>query len=155
MITEPKYTDLARQLKRRFTQPNKKLGTDLSLVFLGRKLEDPIKFRKTKPCDANYVGCTASHLYQRIEEHTYSAIGRHSFEHLGLITAATARSFNILKNCTSRFDCLIYEMFYTAEIAPVLSVQSDSVRAEQGRLCPLLRRLRRSEPQVLHQYDNQ
>ena len=31
-------------------------------------------------CDADYVGYTARHLYQRIAKHKYSAIGKHPLE---------------------------------------------------------------------------
>ena len=80
-------------VKRQLTQLNKKLDIDLQPVFVSRKLEDVLKFREPKPslvsqqlvvykfqcgsCDASYVGYTARHLHQRIEEHRYSAIGRH------------------------------------------------------------------------------
>ena len=80
-------------LKRQLTQLNKKLDIDLQPVFVSRKLEDVLKFREPKPsfvsqqlvvykfqcgsCDASYVGYTARHLHQRIDEHRYSAIGRH------------------------------------------------------------------------------
>ena len=80
-------------VKRQLTQLNKKLDINLQPVFVSRKLEDVLKFREPKPslvsqqlvvykfqcgsCDASYVGYTARHLHQRIEEHRYSAIGRH------------------------------------------------------------------------------
>jgi len=31
-------------------------------------------------CDADYVGFTSRHLFQRIAEHKYSVIGQHSKE---------------------------------------------------------------------------
>ena len=90
-------------VKRQLTQLNKKLDIDLQPVFVSRKLEDVLKFRKPKPslvsqqlvvykfqcgsCNASYVGYTARHLYQRIEEHRYSAIGRHRLADHGQTTA--------------------------------------------------------------------
>ena len=81
-------------------------------------------------CDASYVGYTARHLHQRIEEHRYSAIGRHRLADHGQTTAPPAASFSVLKKCASKFDCLIHEMFYIKELKPSLNVQSDSVRAK-------------------------
>ena len=133
-------------VKRQLTQLNKKLDIDLQPVFVSRKLEDVLKFREPKPslvsqqlvvykfqcgsCDASYVGYTARHLHQRIEEHRYSAIGRHRLADHGQTTAPPAASFSVLKKCASKFDCLIHEMFYIKELKPSLNVQSDSVRAK-------------------------
>ena len=50
----------------------------------------------------------------------YSAFCRHRLEDHILTTAATARSFHILKKCTSKFDCLICEMFFIKEREPTL-----------------------------------
>ena len=37
-------------------------------------------------CDAEYVGYTSRHLHQRIDEHRYSAIGKHLKNDHGLET---------------------------------------------------------------------
>jgi len=133
-------------VKRQLTQLNKKLNTDLQPVFVSWKLENVLKYRETNPplvnqqlvvyhfqcgsCDANYVGYTARHLHQRIKEHRYSSIGKHRLKEHGLTTAPPSNSFSILKKCTSKFDCLVYEMLYIKELTTTLNVQTDSVKAK-------------------------
>ena len=39
-------------------------------------------------------------------------------------------NFSILKKCKSKFDCLVFEMFFINELRPSLNVQSDSLRAK-------------------------
>ena len=62
-------------------------------MFKSRKIYEDIKICEPKPaiisqqcvvynykcdlCDAEYVGYTSRHLHQRIDEHRYSAIGKH------------------------------------------------------------------------------
>ena len=73
-------------------------------------------------CDAGYVGYTSRRLHQRIEElkGASSSIGQHfRVEH-----------FSILKKCKSKFDCLVFEMFFIYELRPSLHVKSDSIRAK-------------------------
>ena len=51
-------------------------------------------------------------MHQRIREHRYSAIGKHlSRIHAGIDTPSLSSYFSILKNCQTKFDCLLYEMF--------------------------------------------
>ena len=38
--------------------------------------------------------------------------------------------FSILKKCKTKFDCLVFEMFFINELRPSLNVQSDSLRAK-------------------------
>ena len=40
-----------------------------------------------------------------------------------------SNNFSILKKCKSKFDCLVFEMFFINELRPSLNVQSDSLRA--------------------------
>ena len=42
----------------------------------------------------------------------------------------TSNMFRILKKCSSKFDCLLYEMFLIREHKPCLNIQSDSIKAE-------------------------
>ena len=62
-------------------------------IYTSKKLEQDLKLKEIKPrivnqhsvvycfkcdlCDSNYVGYTTRHLFQRIADHRYSAIGRH------------------------------------------------------------------------------
>ena len=68
----------------------------VQLVFVSRKLEQGCRPKEAKPsvvnqqcvvyhlscdlCDADYVGYTTRHLFQRVAEHKYSAIGKHLTE---------------------------------------------------------------------------
>ena len=80
-------------------------------------------------CDAGYVGYTCRHPHQRIEEHKGSAIGNHLKEEHDIAPDDIAQFFKILKKCQSKFDCLIFEMFFIKELKPTLNKQCDSIRA--------------------------
>ena len=67
-------------------------------------------------CYAGYVGYTCRHLHQRIEEHKGSAIGNHLKEEHNIAPDDIAQFFKILKKCQSKFDCLIFEMFFIKEL---------------------------------------
>ena len=41
-----------------------------------------------------------------------------------------SNNFSILKKCKSKFDCLVFQMFFINELRPSLNVQSDSLRAK-------------------------
>ena len=41
-----------------------------------------------------------------------------------------AQFFKILKKCQSKFDCLIFEMFFIKQLKPTLNKQCDSIRAK-------------------------
>jgi hypothetical protein len=133
-------------VRRQISQLNRKLDTDLQPVFVSRKLCDLLKPRENKPpivnqqlvvyefkcgsCDASYVGYTSRHLHQRIDEHKYSAIGKHRYSDHGQTSPVPPDCFHILKKCVSKFDCLIYEMLFIKSKSPALNVQSDSVKAK-------------------------
>ena len=79
-------------------------------------------------CDADYVGYTARHLHQLINEHKYSAIGRHLEQH-GLSKADLVdKQFSVLKKCRSKLDCLIFETLFIKELNPELNTQKDYSR---------------------------
>ena len=73
-----------------------KIGLALQPVFVSKKLEQDLKPKEAKPsivkqqcvvyhficdlCDADYVGYSARHLFQRVAEHKNWAIGKHFHE---------------------------------------------------------------------------
>ena len=69
-------------------------------------------------CDTDYVGYTARHLHQRIVEHKNSATGKHG---------SACHQFRILRNCRSKFECLVCEMLFIKKRNPRLNMQSDSI----------------------------
>ena len=82
-------------------------------------------------CDVGYV-FTRLHLYQRVEVHknSSSSIAKHFYNKHSLAPKDLTKNFSVLKNCTNKFDCLVYEMFFIHELRPTLDVQSDSVHAK-------------------------
>ena len=136
----------ANAVRRQFKDLSRKIGNaEVLPVFTSTKVEDQIKHRETKPplvsqqcvvykfkcdlCDTGYIGYTTRHLFQRIEEHRSSAIGKHVFEAHG-IHENFGHLFTVLKKCTGKLDCLIYEMLFIQEQKPKLNTQTDSVRAK-------------------------
>ena len=70
------------------------------------------------------------HLFQRIADHQYSAIGRHLRDAHGNIDLLNESQFRILKKCSTKWDCLVHEMLYMRAMRPNLNTQSDSIRAK-------------------------
>ena len=62
--------------------------------------------------------------------HTSSAIGKHFRDKHSSTPKDLTTDFTILKKCNSKFDCLIYEVFFINELRPSLNVQRDSIRAK-------------------------
>ena len=81
-------------------------------------------------CDADYVGYTRRHLFQRIDEHKHSAIGKHLRDSHNQKNKDLTEQFTILKKCRGKFECLIYEMLFIQEKKPKLNTQSDSIKAK-------------------------
>ena len=119
--------------------------TAIRPVFTSRKIADDIKVAEAKPplinrqcvvykfkcdlCDADYVGYTRRHLFQRIEEHKHSAIGKHLRDAHNQRKKDLQEQFTILKKCRGKFECLIYEMLFIQEMKAELNTQSDSIKA--------------------------
>ena len=77
-------------------------------------------------CDSNYAGYTTRHLFQRVADHRYSAIGRHLRDAHWNIDLLNESQFRTLKICSTKWDCLVYEMLYIRTIRPNLNTQIDS-----------------------------
>ena len=107
---------------------NKLRSTFLNLNYPINLINSAInKFlRNTDTIDA----ATARHLHQRINEHQYSAIGRHLEQHGLSRNDLVDKQFSVLKKCRSKFDCLIFEMLFIKELNPLLITQKDSIRAK-------------------------
>ena len=65
-----------------------------------------------------------------VEEHKGSAIGNHVREQHGNEPREIAKNFRVLRKCSNKFDCLIFEMFFIRDLKPKLNKQSDSIRAK-------------------------
>ena len=141
-----KEQNSADSVRKQLKDLGKLLNIDLCPVFISRKVGQDLKHKEIKPalineqsvvykfecgwCDASYVGYTRRHLYQRIDEHKRSgSIFNHSQRQHPSRTI-TSNMFHILKKCSSKFDCLLYEMFLIREHKPCLNIQSDSIKAK-------------------------
>ena len=80
----------------------------------------------------DYTGYSTRHLHQRIEEHKFSAVGKHLKEDHGAKTSSSelTNMFSVLRKCQRTLDCLIHEMLFIREIRPKLNTQSDSFHAK-------------------------
>ena len=134
----------ANSVKKQMQILSANIGVQIKPVFQTKKIGQILALKEKKPpivnnqcvvykfecdlCDADYVGYTAQHLYQRINEHKYSAIGRHLEQHGLLRTDLVDKQFSVLKKCRSKFDCLIFEMLFIKELNPQLNTQKDYSR---------------------------
>ncbi|KAL9988968.1 hypothetical protein ACROYT_G003467 [Oculina patagonica] len=133
-------------VRRQLSDLGKKINSDLRPVFTSKKIADDIKVAEAKPplinqqcvvykfkcdsCDADYVGYTRRHLFQRIDEHKNSAIGNHLRDAHNQSNKDLNNQFTILKKCRGKFECLIFEMLFIQELKPKLNTQSDSIKAK-------------------------
>ena len=107
----------ANSVKKQIQVLSANIGVQIKPVFQTKKIGQVLAPKEKKPpimrglqmhqcvvykfecdlCDADYVGYTARHLHQRINEHSYSAIGRH-LEQLSLFkTDLDDKQFSVLK----------------------------------------------------------
>ncbi|CAH3175877.1 unnamed protein product [Porites lobata] len=133
-------------VRRQLSDLGKKINSDIRPVFTSKKIADDIRVAEAKSplinqqcvvyefkcdlCDADYVGYTRRHLFQRIVEHKHSAIGKHLRDSLNQENKDLTEQFTILKKCRGKFECLIYEMLFIQEKKPKLNTQSDSIKAK-------------------------
>ena len=83
--------------------------------------------------DVGYVGYTYYHLHQEIEElkNASSSVGQHFCVKYSSAPNNLSNNFSILKKCKSKFDCLVFEMFFINELRPSLNVHwSESLPAK-------------------------
>ena len=136
----------ANSVRRKLSDLGNKIVLALQPVCVSKKLEQDLRPKKAKPsivnqqcvvyhfvcdlCDADYVGYTARHLFQRVAEHKNSAICKHFHEAHGRRDRLNEIHFKILRECQGKFDCLVFEMFYIKKFKPDLNVQTDSKRAK-------------------------
>ena len=123
-------------------------------VYVSKKIKGHFKPKEHKPpvvneqnvvyyykcglCDTDYVGFTSRHLHQRVEEHKRATIGYHiKDEHHG-DPESIGNSFEILKKCQSKLDCLIFEMLFICKLKPKLNKQSDSISGKLFRYLAFL-----------------
>ena len=129
----------ANSVKKQMQILSANIGVQIKPVFQTKKIGQILALKEKKPLIVNNQCvvykfecdlCTARHLHQRINEHKYSAIGRHLEQH-GLSTNDLVdKQFSVLKKCRSKFDCLIFEMLFIKELNPQLNTQKDSIRAK-------------------------
>ena len=133
----------ANMVKRQMRDLSSKIGIDVQPIYSSKKLEQDLKVNEIKPrivnqhsvvycfkcdlCGSNYVGYTTRHLFP---DHRYSAIGRHLRDAHGNIDLLNESQFRMLKQCSTKWNCLVYEMLYIRTIRPNLNTQSDSIRAK-------------------------
>ena len=133
-------------VRRQLSDLAKKINGNLRPVFTSTKVADEIKVTEPKPplineqcvvyeykcdlCDAGYVGYTCRHLFQRINEHKHSVIGKHLRDVHNLRNKNLRDQFTILKKGRRKLDCLIYEMLFIRNKKPTLNTQSDSIKAK-------------------------
>ena len=105
------------------------LGTSYFIVPLINQQCVVYKF-KCDLCDADYVGYTRRHLFQRTDEHKHSAIGKHVGDAHNQLNQDLYKQFTNLEKCRGKFECLIYEMLFIQEMKPKLNTQTDSIKAK-------------------------
>ena len=118
----------ADSVRKQFKDLDKLLNIDLYPVFISRKVGEDLKHREIKPalineqsvaykfefgwCDTSYVGYTRRHLTSKsmsIKDLDQSIFNHSQSQHQSRTT--TSNMFRILKKCSSKFHCLLYEMF--------------------------------------------
>ncbi|XP_015767777.1 PREDICTED: protein NLRC3-like [Acropora digitifera] len=136
----------ASAVRKQLKELTHKINVTIQPIFTSRKLGQDLKPKEKKPdlvnqncvvyvfkcdlCDADYVGMTTRHLHQRIVEHKHSSIGNHFREHHYSLLGLKSSQFYVLKKCSSKFNCLGYEMLFIRKLKPSLNVQSSSDKVQ-------------------------
>ena len=145
-ISKIRQSNLFEHFLSTLSDLSRKINTEVHPVFTSHKIKDELKAKEPKPpivnqqnvvyffkcdlCDADYVSYTSRHLHQRVEEHKRSVIGNHVRQQHGNEPCEIAKNFRVLRKCSNKFDCLIFEMFLIQDLKPKLNKQSDSIRTK-------------------------
>jgi len=73
---------------------------------------------------------TCQHLFQRIDKHKHSVIGKHLQDVHNLRNKDLCDQFTILKKCCQTLDCLIYKMLFIKIKKTTLNTQPDCTKAK-------------------------
>ena len=87
--------------------------------------------------DAGYVSYTCRHLFQRINEHKHSVIGKHLRDVPNLRKKDLRNQFTILTKCRRMLDCLSFEILFIKNKKPTLNLIPLTVPAHQAWNCIL------------------
>ena len=99
----------ANMVKEQLRSLSSNIGIEIQPVFRSKPIQQILRPKEKKPdldnnkcvvyhfkcgkCGADYVGFTTRHLHQSIQEHRYSAIGKHLINIHGGIDTSSLRSF--------------------------------------------------------------
>lgn len=139
---QPSSDAVKRQLKDLSSQ----IDIQLQPVFTSRKLGDYFGHKEQKLpiinqqnvvyqyecdlCEAGYVGYTCRHLFQRIDEHASSAVGKHHKKCHNNSLEGFEGLFSVLRRCKNKSECLVYEMLLIRDKRPKINIQSDSIKSK-------------------------
>ena len=118
----PQHPKLREQLR----DLSRKINTEVHPVFTSHKIKDERKAKEPKPpiivnqqsivyffkYDVGYVGYTSRHLHQHVEQHKRSVVGNHVREQHGNEPREITKNSRVLRKCSNKFDCLIFEICY-------------------------------------------
>ena len=107
----------AHAVREQLSNLSRKISHTLQPVFKSRKICEDLKICESKPplinqrclvfnyqcdlCDAEYVSNTSRHLHKRIDEHRFSAIGKHLRSGHGINTVSDLTSNFLILYVTS------------------------------------------------------
>ena len=75
---------------------------------------------------------SVQHLNQRINEHRYSAIGKHLETQQRNNKTETGHLFKVPWKCNSKFDCYVYEMPYVKDQHQAFSEHANRLHSRQA-----------------------
>ena len=119
------------KLREQLRDLSRKINTEVHRVFTSHKIKDERKAKEPKPpivnqqsivyffkWDVDYVGFSSRHLHQRVKQHKRSVVGNHIREQHGNEPCEITKNFRMLRKCSNKFDCLIFEMLFIRDLRP-------------------------------------